>query len=41
MFNITGEVVRVPGLPFMHDYEYYPQDVCPTISEGYMKTQRP
>ena len=31
MFNITGEVVRVPGLPPMHDYGYYPQDVSPDI----------
>ncbi len=25
--NRTGQVVRVPGLPPMHDYEYFPQVV--------------
>lgn len=25
----TGEVVRVPGMPPMYDYEYYPQPVSP------------
>lgn len=26
-----GEVVRVPGMPLMYDYEYYPQPVSLSI----------
>ena len=26
-FGTEGKVVRIPGMPPMYDYEYYPQDV--------------
>ena len=30
IFNHTeGKLVQVPGLPAMHDYEFFPQMVCP------------
>jgi hypothetical protein len=26
-FHTEGKLIRIPGLPAMYDYEYYPQKV--------------
>ena len=27
-YHTEGKLVRIPGLPVMHDYEFFPQKVC-------------
>ncbi len=33
--GIKGEIIRIPGLPPMYDYEFYPQDVCHMYQPGF------
>ena len=28
-YRTEGKVIRIPGLPVMHDYEFFPQKVLP------------
>ena len=28
LYNGEGKLVKVPGLPAMYDYEFFPQTVC-------------
>ena len=27
-YHTEGKLVQIPGLPAMHDYEFFPQTVC-------------
>jgi hypothetical protein len=34
LYHTEGKPIRIPGLPVMYDYEFFPQKVWPICSIG-------